>query len=104
MSKRTYYILLLFLLGYFVTEAQTNEIKVRVDGLSCPFCAYTLEKKIKETGVVEKLNIDFDEGIMFLNLKEGAKISDEVIKRKVEEAGFTVRKIIRQNSEEQNLK
>lgn len=100
MNRSIYYILLLFLFGSIISRAQTtNEIKVRVDGLSCPFCAYTLEKKIREIEVVEKLHIDFEEGVMFLNIKEGEKVSDELIKEKVEESGFTVRKIIRQNSE-----
>lgn len=106
MNRNIYYLLLFFLFGNIIMKAQTNpegidshEIKVRVDGLSCPFCAYTLEKKFKEIDAIEKLNIDFDEGIMFLTLKEDQKISDELIKEKVEESGFTVRKIIRQNLE-----
>ena len=99
MNGRIFYLILVLLFGSIILKAQSDEIKVRVDGLSCPFCAYTLEKKITEIEAVEKLNIDFDEGIMFLTLKEGEKISDELIKKKVEESGFTVRKIIRQNSE-----
>ncbi|GAB4300662.1 MAG: hypothetical protein Kow0098_28230 [Ignavibacteriaceae bacterium] len=98
MNRNIYYMLLIILFGSIILEAQTNEIKVRIDGLSCPFCAYTLEKKFIEIEAVEKLNINFDEGIMYLVIKEGENFPDELIKEKVEESGFTVREIIRQKS------
>ncbi len=73
-----------------------EKITVRVDGLSCPFCAYGLEKKLKSLNGVEKLEIKINDGLVYLFLKEGAKLSEEEIQKKVKEAGFTPREITRE--------
>ena len=83
-------ILIIFLLGISSTLAQSSEVKVRVDGLSCPFCAYGLEKKLNELDGVESINIDFEEGLVVLQ----ENISEEEIRTKIEKAGFTPREIV----------
>lgn len=70
-----------------------EKITVRVDGLSCPFCAYGLEKKLKSLNGVEKLEIKINDGLVILFLKEDAKLTEAAIKKKVKEAGFTPREI-----------
>jgi len=68
---------------------QPKTASLRVDGLACPFCAYGLEKKLKKVDGVEKLEIKINEGIVILHFKEGAKIDESLIAKKVKEAGFT---------------
>ncbi len=68
-------------------------IKVEVDGLSCPFCAYGLEKKLKKIEGVKKIEIDVENAFTLLTLLDGKTISETTIRKKVKEAGFTVRKI-----------
>lgn len=92
--KRIKYILLLFiLLGVSSSFAQDKEVKIRVDGLSCPFCAYGLEKKLNDIEGVENIHIDFEKGLVTLNIVGSQKISENEIKSKVKEAGFTPKKI-----------
>ena len=83
---------LLFVSGISTVLAQSNEVKVRVDGLSCPFCAYTLEKKLYELNGVDSLSIDYEEGLVFMLVMNPDDIQIEDIKTKIEEAGFTFRK------------
>ncbi len=87
-------ILIIFLLGISSTLAQSSEVKVRVDGLSCPFCAYGLEKKLNELDGVESINIDFEEGLVLMQVTDLENISEEEIRIKIEEAGFTPREIV----------
>jgi len=87
-------ILIIFLLGISSTLAQSSEVKVRVDGLSCPFCAYGLEKKLNDLDGVESINIDFEEGLVVLQVIDSENISEEEIRTKIEEAGFTPREIV----------
>ena len=87
-------ILIIFLLGISSTLAQSSEVKVRVDGLSCPFCAYGLEKKLNELDGVESINIDFEEGLVVLQVTNSENISEEEIRTKIEKAGFTPREIV----------
>ena len=86
--------IILFLLGISSTLAQSSEVKVRVDGLSCPFCAYGLEKKLNELDGVESINIDFEEGLVLMQVTDLENISEEEIRIKIEEAGFTPREIV----------
>ena len=81
-------------LGFSASLAQSDEVKVRVDGLSCPFCAYGLEKKLNELDGVDSIFIDFEEGLVLMQVIDSQNISEEEIRTKIEEAGFTPREIV----------
>lgn len=68
---------------------------VRVDGLSCAFCAYSLEENLKALEGVQEVEIDLKDGIASLTLSDGKSLSDEIINKAVEESGFTPRSITR---------
>ncbi|MFQ5779239.1 MAG: heavy-metal-associated domain-containing protein [Nitrospiria bacterium] len=70
------------------------QITIRVDGLTCPFCAYGLEKKLKRLEGVEKVRIDIDRGIAEVTVAEGKFIQEEELKKAVLNAGFTPKDII----------
>lgn len=73
-----------------------QRIVVRVDGLSCAYCAYGLEKKLKELEGVEKVEINIKEGTASLVVQEGKTINDETINETVKDSGFTPREIKRE--------
>ena len=75
-------------------------VKVQLDGLSCPFCAYGLEKKLKKMDGVTKIEIDVENAFALLTIEEGKKVSDEVIRQKVKDAGFTAREITEVSNDE----
>ena len=79
------------LMGLSPIYAQDSNriILVQVDGLSCPFCSYGLEKKLKKLNGVEKVEINMKQGKAEMRVKPGITISDESIKQAVEDAGFT---------------
>ncbi len=81
------------------TVFKGEKITIRVDGLSCPFCAYGLEKKLKSLQGVEKIEIKVNDGVVFLYLKKDAEIAESVLRKKVKEAGFTPREINGNKSE-----
>ncbi len=69
--------------------AQTKYV-IGVDGMSCPFCAYGLEKKLKKVKDVVSVTIDLNEGQVVVVAKAGTTIKQEVLRKAVKEAGFTV--------------
>ena len=77
-----------------------NTILVQVDGLSCPFCSYGLEKKLKNLDGVEKVEIHMRQGKAEMKVRPRVTISDESIKQAVEEAGFTPGTIERTESKD----
>lgn len=71
-----------------------KQIVIRVDGASCPFCAFGLEKRLGQIEGVAHVRIEMKAGEAIITLKKGAQISEQVLRQAVEEAGFTPREII----------
>lgn len=68
-------------------------IQIRVDGLSCPFCAYGLEKKLKKVDGATDLHIELEEGLVSFVVPKDKKPSVESLRKVVTDAGFTPREI-----------
>ena len=77
------------------SQESQQTILVQVKGLSCPFCSYGLEKKLKALDGVEGLEIHMRKGIAEIQIKRGIAVSDEAINKAVEDAGFTTGSIKR---------
>ncbi len=71
-----------------------QQIVIRVDGASCPFCAFGLEKRLGHLEGVAEVKIEMKAGEAIVTLKEGATVSEEALRQAVDEAGFTAREII----------
>ncbi len=87
--------LLIMLLGFAASPAwsQVESVKMRVDGLACPFCAYGLEKKLKEVPGVSKIEIRVDDGLVLIDAEKDQDIALERLEPAVKDAGFTARGI-----------
>ena len=73
--------------------AEAAAVTVRVDGLSCPFCAYGLEKKIKKMEGVEGFEIDLEGGTVEIRFKGREYVQVEKVEKAVRDAGFTSKSI-----------
>lgn len=76
--------------GWAGTE---QKIVVRVDGLSCPFCGFGLEKKLKRIEGVQEVKLLVDKGLAELRLAEGKTVTEAEVRKAVEAAGFTPREV-----------
>lgn len=68
---------------------------LKVDGLTCPFCTYGLEKRLKELSAVDAVLILVSDGLVQLRLTEGRRLEDEDLASVVDRAGFTLTEIQR---------
>jgi len=75
--------------------AEPRRITVKILGMSCPFCAYGVQQKLKKLEGVEKLDVVLDTGLATLDLKDGADISNEILEKTVKDAGFEAVRIVR---------
>jgi copper chaperone CopZ len=69
------------------------EVRVQVDGLSCPFCAYGLEKKLRRVDNVAELEIQVDEGRAVVTPAPGTSVDLAQLERAVRDGGFTPREL-----------
>lgn len=95
MKKISAIFLSLFLIFTSSAYAANTEIKVKVKGLVCAFCARNIEKSFLKNPAVEKVKADLDTKIVTIDLKEGQEISDEIIKETITDAGYNTVKIER---------
>ncbi len=65
--------------------------KVYVDGLSCPFCTYGIEKKFSKVQGVEEIDIDLKTGTTIITMATGKTLDKTTARKTVEAAGFTLR-------------
>ncbi len=61
-------IVVLSFLPVIQIRAEISEVTVSVKGLSCPFCIYGLEKKLKRGEEVGDVQIDLRSGIAVMHL------------------------------------
>jgi len=62
---------------------------IQVDGLSCPFCAYGLEKKLKAVSWIEAPKIYVDDGKVEFRIRKSEPIDLDALNNAVKRGGFT---------------
>jgi len=75
------------------TETTKPDIILGVDGMSCPFCAFGIEKKLTKLDPVQKLDVKLEKGFVDIFLKENQQLSESDLRKAVKKAGFSVRSI-----------
>ncbi|MBI3994805.1 MAG: heavy-metal-associated domain-containing protein [Nitrospirae bacterium] len=70
-----------------------STVIVQVDGLSCPFCAFGLEKKLSKLPGAQSVAIKVDQGVAELTFAPGSRIDEDRIREAVRAGGFTPREI-----------
>lgn len=66
----------------------TKVVKIQVKGLTCPLCAYGLEKRLKETGA-KKVKIYIDKGLAQLTYSQKQPLDVSKLREAVRKGGFT---------------
>ena len=72
-----------------------RQIEVTILGMSCPFCVYGVEQKLKRLDGVEELEVVLETGLATLRLGADADVSNELLRETVKDAGFEAAKIVR---------
>lgn len=81
-------VLLFWVILPWGAQAEMLRASLRVNGLACPFCAFGIEKKLREVVGVETVDVLLDEGIVQLALKPANRVTIPVLEQAVERAGF----------------
>lgn len=74
-----------------VALAAGTQYTMRVDGLACSYCAYGVEKKLKQIEGVQDIKIDLDVGMVQVKVAEGVELTEAQMKKLFNDAGFTYR-------------
>ena len=67
-------------------------IKIELPGIVCDCCVQSLEKVFRREDAVKSIKVDLDNMMVTVNLKAGKNLSDEDLKKLVEDAGYNIRR------------
>ncbi len=70
-------------------------VRLKVNGMVCPFCAYGLEKRLGEIASVDAVLIRISDGLVQIRTKQDQELTDEVLEDAVKKSGFTLTEIER---------
>ena len=93
--KKLIAILTLILAWNASAWAEGTQYQMRVDGLACPYCAYGVEKKLKQIKGVKDVEIDLDKGVVTVRVDDGVESTEPQMRQLFTDAGFTYRSMSR---------
>lgn len=85
-----YSIIVLLLLFTTSVNAQFKSARLQALGLTCAMCSNSIIKSLKTIPFIETIDVDLKNTSYDLKFKDGAEIDFDVIRKKVESAGFSV--------------
>lgn len=73
-----------------VTNAQVTKVSLQASGLTCSMCSNAINKALKTLDFVDKVDADIKTYTFEISFKENSHVDFDMIKKKVEGAGFFV--------------
>ncbi len=70
-------------------EPAQSTYQIQVNGLSCPFCSYGIEKHVSAIEGVEDVALDLKAGLLTVTMKKGVILDQATANKAIEAAGFT---------------
>ena len=75
------------------SQAEIKSVSLQVDGLSCPICALSIEKKLKSVPTVATVDVHLKQAKTDLTFKPESQLDLSAIQTAVKEAGFTLKDV-----------
>ena len=86
--------LLLAIVVSMATKAQVTKVYLQASGLTCSMCSNAINKALKTLDFVEKVDADIKSYTFEISFKPNAQVDFDKIKKKVEDAGFSVSRFV----------
>ncbi len=86
-----FFIGIVVLLLLSIAQADEAIYTIQVDGLSCPFCAYGIEKQLNAIEGVDNVEVNIANGLVNIGMKPDTLLDKERTRQAVSDAGFSLR-------------
>ncbi len=87
--RQLFIVAVLLCLSASVFGAEETVLEIDINGMTCAFCVYSLEKELGKLSEVEEVLISLKSNKARLTLKEGAHIDADTLREVVLTTGFT---------------
>ena len=85
--------MLLVVLVAMTSQAQFKSASLQAAGLTCAMCTKAINKALEQVPFVENVKVDIKTSSFLVNFKAGMPVDFDVMKKAVEDAGFSVAKL-----------
>lgn len=92
MNKKIFLVLSALLLAVYL-PAQVSRIEFQASGLTCSMCSKAVSKAVTTLPFVKEIKTDLNKNLFVVTTKDSLFADPDDIRRKVEEAGFSVAKL-----------
>ena len=92
--KKLSIIILLAIGLHFSTSAQIKSASLQAAGLTCAMCSKATLEALKTLPFVDKIDTDLNSTTFLLSFKPDVPVNIDQIKQKVDEAGFSIAKLV----------
>lgn len=75
------------------TRAQFKNASLQAAGLTCAMCTKAINKALEQVPFIKEVKVDIKSSLFLVNFKEGVPVDFDVIRKAVEDAGFSVAKL-----------
>lgn len=72
-------------------QADGLRYRLEISGMVCRICSYAVEKRLKDLDGVELVEIDLDQGVAVVTLKEGGRLDQSTAEHVIKGAGFELK-------------
>ncbi len=72
------------------TRAQVTKVYLQASGLTCSMCSNAINKALRTLDFIDEIDADIKTYTFKLSFKAGSNVDFDKIKKKVEDAGFSV--------------
>lgn len=86
-------LMLLVVLVAMTSQAQFKSASLQAAGLTCAMCTKAINKALEQVSFVENVKVDIKTSSFLVNFKAGVPVDFDVMKKAVEDAGFSVAKL-----------
>jgi len=89
------WLILTLLFGSTFTLGDEKSLTVKIEGMTCPACAASVERQFKNIPQIQSIDLSIRRGLAKIKLKDGETLPDEKIIEAVTKAGYKATSIKR---------
>lgn len=87
-------VILALILSAQIASASFVSAKIKVTGVTCSMCSNSVQKALSSLSFVENIDVDLENAVFKVTFKKGESVVADLIKEKVEGAGFSVGELV----------
>lgn len=81
---------LVVLSAFAASSIEARSLRMEVNGLVCAFCADGISRAFKKQAATADIFVSLEDRLVAVQLKDGEDISDDVARKLLTDAGYTV--------------